>query len=367
MSLSRSLALLTIALLLAACAAPAATTRPTGGTPAAVATPTAAAVVPTALAATPSAAPATATPAGATATPAAATPEPTPSAVAAVCGPIESLPLKNAGRLTLSTDIPAFPPWWGGDPETVYPNEPAGAPVWDTSDPYSMEGYEGATAYAIAAAMGFTPDQVDWLPNANFENAFAPGDKPFDFHMAQISITEERAQAVDFTDLYFEANQALIAMTTNPTTEENPNPITLAATIEDLKNYTLGAARNTTSLDLIEDVIVPNVEHRAPTNNANALRALQNGQIDGLVVDLSTAFFMRDAQLENYDTPEPESMIVGQFSTELQADPVGAVLQLDSPLTDCINSALAQIQADGTLDAIYDEWIVSDQAVPFLE
>ena len=361
MKVLRLFALSGLAIALVACTGPAATPTAAPASPTAAAPTATAAATPTDdPSASPTAAP-TASPSEApSASPTEApTPSPSPSPLGGVCGPIESVALKNPGRLTLSTDNPAFPPWWGGDPAEQYPNEPAGGSGWETSDPYSMMGYESATAYAIAAAMGFGPELVDWIPNANFENAFAPGDKAFDFHMAQISITEERAQAVDFTDPYFEANQALIALT--------PNAITAATTLAELKEFRLGAARTTTSLDLIEDVIVPNVEPRALPNNANALRALQNDQIDGLVVDLSTAFFMRDAQLENYDTPEPESTIVGQFSTELQADPVGAVLQLDSALTDCVNLALAQIQADGTLDAIYEEWIVSDQAVPFLE
>ena len=122
---------------------------------------------------------------------------PTATPVANAC---VNLTLKNPGRLTLSTDIPAFPPWWGGDASQQYDNEPAGGSPWTAADfsaePYSMEGFEGATAYAIAAAMGFTPDKVDWVANPVFEQAFAPGPKPFDFHMAQISIRPERAQAV---------------------------------------------------------------------------------------------------------------------------------------------------------------------------
>lgn len=267
--------------------------------------------------------------------------------------------LKNPGRLTLSTDNPAFPPWWGGDPEIQYPNEPVDGSGWETSDPYSMEGYEGATAYAIAAALGFTPDQVDWLQNAVFENAFAPGEKAFDFHMAQISITEDRAQAVTFTDRYFWSNQSIIAMT--------GNAITGATSIADVQGYRLGAARNTTSFDLIEDVIQPTVEPRVLRSNSDALRALRNGQIDGLVVDLGSAFYMRDVQLEDYGTPEPEATIVGQFSTELQPDEVGAVMELGSPLVTCVNAAIAKITADGTLDAIYDQWIVTGQEIPFLE
>lgn len=360
MNVRRSALLIPVALLIAACAAPAATTRPPVGTPTSAAvtsrpgTPGTATTAPTSAATT---APTSVAPSPTTAT---ATASAAPSVVDAelVCGPVPVMPLKNsaAGRLTLSTDIPAFPPWWGGNAAEQYPNEPADGSEWSTADfsaePYSMEGFESATAYAIAEAMGFTPDLVDWIPNAVFENAFAPGDKPFDFHMAQISITEDRAEAVDFTDPYLQANQALLAI--------SDTAITSAASIADLQGYTLGAGRNTTSLELIQNVIQPTVEERAFRNNADARTALQNGQIDGLVVDLSTAFFMRDAQLEN-------AVVVGQFSPELQADPVGAVLQLDSPLTECVNAAIAEISANGTLQAIYDQWIVTDQAVPFFE
>ena len=295
-----------------------------------------------------------------TAPPPTATPPATPTAVANACA---NPTLKNPGRLTLSTDIPAFPPWWGGDAATQYPNEPAGGSPWTGADfsaePYSMLGFEGATAYAIADAMGFTPDKVDWLANAVFEQAFAPGPKVFDFHMAQISITPERAQAVTFTDPYFDSNQSVLALT--------PNAITAATSIAALKDFKLGAAANTTSFDLIDQVIVPNVDPKVYGDNTAALQALQNGQIDGLVVDLSTAFYMRDAELEDFSTPAPEGTIVGQFGPPALPDEVGAVMELGNPLVDCVNQAIAQIKSDGTLAGILDQWINTGQAVPFLE
>ena len=187
--------------------------------------------------------------------------------------------LKNPGRLTLSTDNPAYGPWWWGDPDIQYPNEPEGGCGWEVSDPYSGEGYEAATAYAVAAALGFTPDEIDWVPNAVFELAFQPGPKAFDWHMAQIAIRPERAEAVDFSDPYFDANQSLIAMTGTPITE--------ATTIAELEGLrTLGAAVATTSLQLIEDVIQPERRAQVFNDNADALQPLQNGTIDGLVVDL---------------------------------------------------------------------------------
>ena len=346
MSLRRPFALLAVALMLTACAAPGATTRPTG-TPAA-ATPTAAAATPTAAAATPTAA--------ATATAAA-----TPTTAADACA--GDLALKNPGRLTLSTDIPAFPPWWGGEASEQYPNEPDGGSEWTSADfsaePYSMEGFEGATAYAIAEAMGFGADEVDWIANPVFELAFAPGEKPFDFHMAQISITPERAEAVTFTDPYFDSNQSVLALSSNE--------IRGIATLAQLKAYRLGAAANTTSFDLIENIIAPDVEPAVYPDNSAALLALQNDQIDGLIVDLSTAFFMRDAQLEDFDTPQPEGIIVGQFGPPAVPDQVGAVLELDNALVACVNQAIAQIKTDGTHAEILDTWINTGQEVIFLD
>jgi polar amino acid transport system substrate-binding protein len=277
----------------------------------------------------------------------------------AVCGPIESLSTKTPGRLTLSTDIPAFPPWWSGDASVQYPNEPAGGDEWSqadfSGDPYSGEGFENATAYAIANAMGFTPDLVDWIPNAVFEQAFAPGPKQFDFHMAQTSIRPKRALAVDFSEPYFDANQAVLALA--------DNPITDVQNINDLKSHPLGAAANTTSFDLVDQVIQPTVEPKVYPDNTAALTALKNGQVDGIVVDLGTAFYMRDAQLAG----DPEGKIVGQFSSDLQVDQVGAVLQKNSSLTPCVNQAIQAIKADGTLQAIYDQWIVTGQEIPFLQ
>jgi polar amino acid transport system substrate-binding protein len=267
------------------------------------------------------------------------------------CADPAALPTKTAGTLTLSTDNPAYPPWWGGTP-------PDGS-EWTLGYPPSGEGYEGATAAAVAAALGFTPDTTTWIANAVFETAFAPGPKPFDFHLAQISIRPERAEAVDFSDPYFDANQSILALT--------PNPITAATTIEDLKAFRLGAATGTTSFQLIENVIQPTTDGSVFNDNSAALQALQNDQVDGIVVDLQTAFFMRDAQLEDFDTPEPEATVVGQFDVSAQVDQMGMVLEKDSPLTACVNEALAIIKADGTLDAIYDEWISTGQEIPFFQ
>jgi polar amino acid transport system substrate-binding protein len=206
------------------------------------------------------------------------------------------------GRLTLSTDNPAFPPWFGGDAKTQYPNEPTAGSPWSESDfsaePYSAKVFEGATAYAIANAMGFTPDKVDWLANADFAKAFAPGPRTFDFHMAQIAITADRAKAVTFSDPYLDSNQSLLIL--------RQQQARRAASIADLKDAKLGAAANTTALISSKLASLP---------PGAAQLSGQHGRVDGaegqdrtgIIVDLATAIYMRDAELEDFDTPDPEA------------------------------------------------------------
>jgi polar amino acid transport system substrate-binding protein len=164
---------------------------------------------------------------------------------------------------------------------------------------------------------------------------------------------------VTFSDPYFFSNQSILALT--------PNAITAATTIDELKAFRLGAAANTTSYQLIQDVIQPTIEASQFNDNAGALQALQAGTVDGIVVDLSTAFFMRDAQMEDFETEEPEGTIVGQFGPPAEPDEVSYLLELGNPLVDCVNQALAETVADGTHEALLDEWINTGQDVPFLE
>jgi polar amino acid transport system substrate-binding protein len=253
--------------------------------------------------------------------------------------------LQNPGRLTISTDNPAFYPWWAG---TV----PEGSDWADFAGyPPSGEGFEGGIAYAVAEAMGFSPDQVDWIGQPTFGLAFAPGDKEFDFHLGQVSYSDERAEAVDFSDSYFDVQQAVLAMYGTPITE--------VTTLEELKDFQLGAPVGTTSLLVVEDFLQPNVELQVFDDVTAGKFALQNGQIDGLVVDTPTGFYIRDAELEDYDTPDPEGYIVGEIVTDTD-EYFGIVLDKDSPLTACVNEAIAAIKESGQYDEIYSAWIQGD-------
>ena len=262
------------------------------------------------------------------------------------CAP-ESLALKTAGVLTLSTDNPAYSPWFQGGNE--------GAEVWIgdyNNDPVNGEGYEGAVAYALAAKLGFTADKVTWIVTA-FDQSFAPGDKAFDLFMNQVSIKADRAEAVDFSQGYYDVAQGIVTV--------EGSKIAGATSIADLKGAKLGTQIGTTSYDAILNVIAPDQEPAVFNTMDEAVAALQAGQIDGVVADVPTTFYMRDAQLDG-------GVIIGQLSgTGDGAEQFGVVLQKGSPLTACVNTAIDALKADGTLDALLLEWIGGSGSAPIIE
>jgi len=262
------------------------------------------------------------------------------------CAP-ESLALKTAGVLTLSTDNPAYSPWFQGGNE--------GAEVWIgdyNNDPVNGEGYEGAVAYALAAKLGFTADKVTWIVTA-FDQSFAPGDKAFDLFMNQVSIKADRAEAVDFSQGYYDVAQGIVTV--------EGSKIAGATSIADLKGAKLGTQIGTTSYDAILNVIAPDLEPAVFNTMDEAVAALQAGQIDGVVADVPTTFYMRDAQLDG-------GVIIGQLNgTGDGAEQFGVVLQKGSPLTACVNTAIDALKADGTLDALLLEWIGGSGSAPIIE
>jgi polar amino acid transport system substrate-binding protein len=235
------------------------------------------------------------------------------------CAP-ESLALKTAGVLTIGTDNPAYSPWFQGGND--------GTTEWSgdyNNDPANGEGYEGAVAYAIAAQLGFAEDKVTWAYTP-FDLAIAPGDKSFDILLNQVSIKAERAEAVDFSHGYYDVAQGVITI--------EGSPIAGATSIADLKDAIIGTQIGTTSYDAIFNVISPNTEIAVFDTMADAFEQLQSGQIDGVVTDVPSLFYMRDAELDG-------GIIVGQLpGTGSTSEQFGVVLQKDSPLTGCVNTAI---------------------------
>jgi polar amino acid transport system substrate-binding protein len=184
-----------------------------------------------------------------------------------------------------------------------------------------------------------------------FNKSFAPGPKDFDFVLQQISYLPERDEAVDFSDSYYDVQQALVSV--------EGSPIANATSVSELADASLGAAIGTTSLAVIEDVIQPSAEPQVYEDNAGAVQDLKNGAIDGIVVDLPSAFFITAVQI-------PKGVVVGQFQTEGSQEYFAMAFETGSPLVECVNLALQEMRDDGTLEAIEQEWLADKTNAPVL-
>lgn len=244
---------------------------------------------------------------------------------AEACSP-DALETVQPGMLTVATGEPAFSPWVIDD------------------DPTNGEGFESAVTYAVADYLGYDAAAVEWI-RTDFNEAIAPGPKDFDFNIQQYSITGERDEVVDFSVPYYTTNQALVAY--------EDSPVIGAASISDLTGAVLGAQVGTTSFDYIEQVIQPDTPAAAYDTNADAKLALDADQIDGLVFDLPTAFYITNVEIE-------DASIVGVFEVSPDlADNFGLLMADGSPIKTCVDEALEALRADGTLDALASEWIVT--------
>jgi polar amino acid transport system substrate-binding protein len=255
----------------------------------------------------------------------------------------DQLDLVSAGKLTIGTDNPAFPPWFEG-------GTPKGS-KWEINDPSKGQGFEGAVAYAVAEKMGFAKNEVEWVV-VPFDQSFKPGPKSFDFDINQISIKPERAKNVDFSEPYYDVNQALVAL--------KGSSLANAKSIADVKDAKLGAQIGTTSLTYIQDEIEPSKEPSVYNTNNDVISALKAKQIDGIVVDLPTAFYVTAVQV-------PSGTIVGQFPDAGEQEQFGLVLTKDSPLTACVDKAVTALRDDGTLDQIQQEWLADKANAPVLQ
>lgn len=246
---------------------------------------------------------------------------------------VSSLPLTTAGKLTIGTDSPAYDPWFSGN------------------DPTNGKGFESAVAYAVADKLGFDKADVVWT-KVPFNNSYAPGPKKFDFDINQISITPERAKVVDFSDGYYSAAQAVIVLDKDKVA---------ATSLADLKGLKLGAQTGTTSLTAVRDQIKPSSDPGVFKDTNAAKQALLNGQVDAIVADLPTAFYITAAEIEG-------SSILGQFQPETgQQEQFGLLLEKDSSLTDCVDNAIEALKSDGTLAGLEKQWLSETVDVPVLK
>jgi polar amino acid transport system substrate-binding protein len=253
-----------------------------------------------------------------------------------------SLTLVNPGTLTVGTDNPAYPPWYGG-------GTPKGS-KWKLNDPSTGKGFEPAVAYAVAAKLGFTKSEVNWV-YVPFNNSFAPGKKKFDFDINQISYTAARAKVVTFSSSYYDVDQALVVL--------KGTKIAKVHSLAGLRGFKLAAELGTTSYADILDAIKPTQQPSVFDTDAAAVQALKNKQIDGLVVDLPTAFYISSAEV-------PNSTVSGQFPSPKGGEHFGMVFAKGNPLASCVDGALAALKANGTLKKIQSTWLAKATGAPVL-
>ncbi|MFC5676581.1 ABC transporter substrate-binding protein [Aeromicrobium endophyticum] len=250
----------------------------------------------------------------------------------AECKPAD-LPLLKSGTFTVATDDPAFEPWFVDN------------------DPANGKGFESAVAYAVADKLGFAKDDVTWV-KAGFNQAVQAGTKSFDVDINQFSITKDRAKAVDFSSPYYSAAQAIITL--------KKSKFAGATSLAELKDAKLGAQVATTSLEAIKQ-IGPSSDPLVYDDTTKAAQALQNGQVDAVVADLPSAYYLTSAELDG-------ATIVGQFQpTTGESEKFGLLLAKDSKLTPCVSLAVDALAEDGSLADLEKEWLTQATDVPELK
>jgi polar amino acid transport system substrate-binding protein len=255
-----------------------------------------------------------------------------PSASAASCtySGIQS-ELYQKGALTVATDKPVYAPWFEGN------------------NPSNGKGYESAVAYAVAKQLGFKASQVHWAYEP-FNDSYAPGPKKFDFDINEISYTAARAQAVSFSNSYYDVQQALVAL--------KGSPITKKHTPADLKTYEYGDQIGTTSLQFITSQIQPTKTPKVYQTLNVVKDVLTNHQIDAFVMDTPTAQYIAGYQV-------PGAVMVAQFPST--GEHYGLLFTKGNPLVGCVNKALAALKSNGTLAQLQKKYLQVYLTVPTIQ
>ena len=222
----------------------------------------------------------------------------------------------NAGKLTMSTNA-AFPPYEM------------------TTDSGDFEGIDIEVAGAIAKKLGLEL-QVD---DMDFDAALlAAQNGKSDMVMAGVTVTDERLKVMDFSDTYAEGIQSIIV----------PEDSDIA-TADDLSGKAIGTQRGTTGyLYCTDDFGEENVI--AYDDGLTAVQALNNGQVDAVVID--------NAPAQEFVAANPGLKILD--TAYAQEDYAIGVAKGNTQLLDAINGALEELQADGTLQAIVDKYITAE-------
>ncbi|MCA0202910.1 MAG: ABC transporter substrate-binding protein [Proteobacteria bacterium] len=239
--------------------------------------------------------------------------------------------LVQTGMLTVGTSDPVYPPWMMND------------------SPESGEGFENALVYALAEEMGFQRDQVQWV-RLTFEQIIAPGDKPFDFAINQVSVTPARAEVVGFSQVYYQSDKAVIALP--------GSPVEGATSFADLRGARWGAAIGTTDLAYLETVVGAS-DVAVYDDQVGVFQAMQAGQIDATVAAVPTALFATAVQI-------PEAAIVAILPPDAHDEGHGLLFQQGNALIPWVDAALGRLIEAGRVQELVNTWLVADPSLPII-
>ena len=239
--------------------------------------------------------------------------------------------LLTPGKLTVGTGDPVYPPWMLNN------------------DPASGEGFENGLIYALAAEMGFAPEDVVWVGNT-FDQTIAPGPKDFDFAIQQISVTEARSQVVTFSQVYYQSDKAVIALP--------GSPVEAAGSFEELRRARWGAVIGTTDLAYLETIL--DIQDAAVYDDQiGVFQAMQAGQIDATLAALPTALFATAVQI-------PEASIVALLPPDENDRGHGLLFQFGNPLVDWVDEALSAVIAAGVVEDLKAQYLIADPDLPII-
>ena len=237
------------------------------------------------------------------------------SAAASTSAAAGELTTVEAGKLTMATNA-AFPPYEM------------------TTDSGEFEGIDIETAQAIADKLGLEL-QID---DMDFDAALLSVQQgKADIVMAGVTVTDERKAVMDFSDSYATGIQSIIV----PEGSDIASP-------DDLAGKKIGTQRGTTgyiycSDDFGDDNVV------AYDDGLTAVQALNNGQVDAVVID--------NAPAQEFIAANPGLKIL---DTSYAEEDYAIGMAKNSPLEDAVNSVLEELKADGTLQAIVDKYITAE-------
>ncbi|MGH2572520.1 MAG: substrate-binding periplasmic protein [Actinomycetota bacterium] len=237
-------------------------------------------------------------------------------------------PLKQADTLNVAAEHPYYEPFLIG--EQANPT-----------------GFEAEVINEIAERLGIA--EVTWT-NIAFDQLYAPGTKNWDLGVSEITITEERDAAVDFSEPYFTANQGILVRA--------DSEYAGATSVAEIKDAKFGAEAGTTGLDYVEQNVQPTQEVAQFDTTDVAAQALKVGNIDIQVIDVPIAIGIRDG------SEDVELEVIGQFITN---ENYGLTFQEGSALKGCVDEAITAMTEDGFIEDAQSTWFPGSTDLPVFE